>query len=201
MRSLFGISSLFGLLVVCSLSAQEGSAVKESSFYPLKKDNTWTYKVQSNKIEMKVTDVKGGEAKIETIVNGKSVASEMIQVKDDGIYRTAINGQKPDKPVKILQLPPKPNDSWEVDSKIQNQTIKGKFVVGEEKIKAAGKDWSAIVVKGENFSIAGMDTKVTYWFVDGVGIAKLAFELGGMKADLELEEFKPGGATSEKDKK
>jgi hypothetical protein len=189
MRKLFGLVSLFSLLVVYQLAAQEGSTAKESEFYPIKKDATWTYKVGSNSIVMKVTDVKTDGAKIETLVNGKSVASEQILVKDDGIYRTSINGVKPDKPVQILKLPPKKDDTWDVETKIQGQLIKGKFSTGEEEITVPLGKYKATKVTGDNFEIAGMTTKVVYWFAPNVGIAKLSFELGGMKADLELEKY------------
>jgi hypothetical protein len=199
MRKLFGLVSLFSFLIVCQLAAQEGAATnKESEFYPLKKDATWTYKVGSNSIIMKVTEVKADGAKLETIVNGKSVASEQILVKDDGIYRTAINGVKPDNPVKILELPPKKDASWNVETKIQGQLIKGKFTTGEEEITVPHGKHKATKVTGDNFEIAGMTTKVIYWFVPNLGIAKLSFELGGMKADLELEKYEAAPATTEK---
>lgn len=198
MRKLFGLVSLSSLLIVCQLAAQEGKGAKDSEFYPLKKDSTWTYKVGSNSIIMKVTEVKADGAKLETIVNNKSVASEQILVKDDGIYRTAINGVKPDNPVKILELPPKKDATWNVETKIQGQLIKGKFTTSEEDITVPHGKYKATKVTGDNFEIAGMTTKVSYWFVPNVGIAKLSFELGGMKADLELEKYEAAAAPTEK---
>ena len=193
MRKLFGMTCLFALVVATGLGAQEKEAtIKESDFYPLKKDSTWTYKVGSNSIVMKVTEVKADGAKLETIVNGKSVASEQIQVREDGIYRTAINGQKPEKPVMILKLPPAKDAEWEVDTKIQSQAIKGKFKISEEEITVPAGKYKTIVVKGDNFDISNMATKVTYYFAEKVGIVKLNFELGGTKADLELEKYEAG---------
>ena len=193
-RMTAGLAGLFVLLVTCSVWAQEP---KESPWYPLKKDSTWTYKVMGNSITMKVTGFEkvgnDNAAKIETIVNGKSVANEHIVVKDDGVYRVMINGQKPDAPVKFLELPPKAGASWDVATKIQNQDIKGKFTIKQEDVKVpAGEYKKAIVVDGSDFDIAGMKTNIKYWFAEKTGIVKLSFSLGGMDAVLELEKYEPG---------
>jgi hypothetical protein len=200
-RYAFGAASFLALAVVCSLHAQD--AMKESPYYPLKKDTTWTYKVTGSSITMKVTGHDKDGAKIETIVNNKSIASEHVVVKDDGIYRVSINGQKPDAPVKFFAIPPKDGTTWDVDTKIQGQAIKGKFTTSTEEVTVPAGKYKAVKVEGKDFDIAGMKTNITYWFAENVGIVKLTFSLGGMDATLELEKFdgaKGGGEAKPKEK-
>src|SRR5947209_10767141 len=153
-RFVVGSAAFLFLAVACTLSAQETG--KDSPYYPLKKDTTWTYKVMGNSIVMKVTGSDKDGTKVETIVNGKAIASEHIIVKDDGVYRTQINGQKPDAPVRFLKLPPKAGESWEVDTKIQGQAIKGKFETSNEEVTVTAGKYKTLKVEGKDFDIAGM---------------------------------------------
>jgi hypothetical protein len=141
---------------------------------------------------MKVTGTDKDGTKIETIVNGKSIASEHVVVKDDGIYRVMINGQKPDAPVRFLKLPPKKGESWDIDTKIQDQAIKGQFVIEEEEVTVPAGKFKTFKVEGKDFEIAGMKTNITYWFAEKTGIVKIAFSLAGQDAVLELEKYEEG---------
>jgi hypothetical protein len=151
-------------------------------------------------VEVKVaaTD-KPGEAKLDTVVNGKSVASETVEVKADGIYRTKINNTAIEPPVKFLELkdgkPAAKGASWAVDSKIQQQPIKGKFSIKDdkEKVKVAAGEFEAVVVEGPDFEIAGNKTTVKYWFVAGKGVVKLSYTIGTANEQvLELKEYTEG---------
>src|SRR5262249_40563344 len=133
-------------------------------------------------------------AKIETIVNDKVQAFEHVAVGEDGIYRHSINGQKPDAPVCFLKLPPKEGTAWDVNTKIQNQAIAGKFTLKKEKVKVPAGEYETIVADGPEFTIAGMKTAIKYWFAPKVGIVKLSFTLGGNDAVLELKSFEQGKA-------
>ncbi|MCZ2340584.1 MAG: hypothetical protein LC104_02160 [Bacteroidales bacterium] len=190
-RLTFGMAAFF----VASIALAQTT----SEFYPLKKDTKWVYKVGDTTIEVKVTEVtKEGAAKLDTIVNGKTVASEMVEVKPDGVYRTKINTATIEPPVKFLQLkdgkPVAKGANWTVDSKIQQQPVKGKFTITNDKDKAkvpAG-EFEAIVVDGPDFEIAGTKTSVKYWFAKDKGIVKLSYSIGGNEAVLELKEFTAG---------
>jgi hypothetical protein len=189
----FAFGSLAFLVLAITLTAQEGGSKDSTAWYPLKKDTTWTYKVMGNAIVMKVTvQEKDLGTKVETIVNNKPIAHEHIQVKEDGIYRTAINGLKPESPVLFFKLPPKAGLTWDVDTKIQGQTVKGKFTTSEEEVTVPAGKYKTFKVSGNDFDIAGMKTNITYWFAENVGIVKLQFSLGGMDAVLELEKFEGG---------
>lgn len=183
--------------VLCLTVASTALAQNGTTFYPSKKDTKWVYKAGETEIEVKVTEVKEGEIKLDTIVNNKQVASESLQIKEDGIYRTKINTTPVEPPVKFFQFADgKPADkgaTWDVDSKIQQQSVKGKFTVKDtEKVKVPGGEFDAIVIDGPDFEIAGTKTSVTYWFAEGKGIVKLKYGIGGNDAVLELKEFTEG---------
>ena len=187
---------VLGMVAVFAASA---AVADTSEYYPLKKDTKWVYKVGDTTIEVKVTEVdKDGGAKLETIVNGKSVASEMVAVKADGVYRTKINTAAIEPQVKFLELkdgkPAAKDATWTVDSKIQEQAVKGKFTItgDKEKVKVPLGEYDAVVVDGPDFEIAGTKTAVKYWFVEKFGIVKLSYSIGGNEAVLELKEFTEG---------
>jgi hypothetical protein len=186
---MFGLSVAAVFLTSINLSAQE----KTTPLYPLKVDNTWTYKVSGGQIQVKATKKNGNEYVLETSTQGKVSATENVEVKDDGVYRTAVNGLKPDAPIKFLALPAKKGEKWNVNTKVQGQEVQGDFAIKEEDVTVpAGTYKGATLVEGANFKIAGMDTTIKCWFAKDVGIVKLEFKLGGQDATLELEKFEPG---------
>ena len=175
--------------------AAPAAAGATTDLFPLKPGSKWTYKVGDNQtIEVKVENVTSGEATLTTLVNGKAVAKESVKVQPDGVYRTKINESAITPPVKFLAIPAKKDNSWAVDSKVQDQAIKGKFTVTDEKekVKVRDKDYEAVVVNGPEFDIAGTKTAVKYWFAPTKGIVKLSYTIAGNEAVLELAEFTEG---------
>jgi hypothetical protein len=171
------------------------AAAATTDLFPLKAGSKWTYKVGDNQtIEVKVETVTGGEALLTTLVNGKPVARESVKVQPDGVFRTKINDSPITPPVKFLELPAKKDKSWPIDSKVQDQAIKGKFTITDEKEKAKvrDKDYEAVVVNGPEFDIAGTKTAVKYWFAPGKGIIKLSYTIAGSDAVLELVDYTEG---------
>jgi hypothetical protein len=202
MRAFRLVLGSFVLLAASFALAQppgSAPAAASSDLYPLAKDTKWVYKVGETTITVKVASTKteGGktEAVLETMVNEKAVASETIIVQADGIYRSAINKNAITPPVKILEMkdgkPAAKGTKWKIESKIQEQPVKGEFTIKDdkEKLKVPLNDFEAIVVEGPDFDIAGTKTGVKYWFVAGKGIAKLSYSISGNEAVLELKEF------------
>ena len=194
MKRFLGLAVVSLFLTALSLSAQE----KATPLYPLKVGNTWTYKVSGGSIQVKVEKKEKFADKdcykLETSAQGKVSATEHVVVEDDGVYRTGVNGLKPDAAIKFLQLPPTKGAKWSVKTKVQGQEVEGEFVIKEEDVTVPfgnGK-YSATIVEGANFKIAGMETTIKYWFVKDIGIVKLEFKLGGQDATLELEKFEAG---------
>ena len=187
-----------GAVVLLAASVAMAQSGATTEYYPLKKDSKWVYKVGETTITVRVANADANGATLETLVNDKPVASEVIQVKPDGVYRTKINKADITPPVKILELKdgklaPK-GTKWKVDSKIQDQPVKGEFTLTEdkEKVKVPAGEFDAAVVNGPDFEIAGTKTGVKYWFAPTKGIVKLTYSIAGNDAVLELKEYTEG---------
>jgi hypothetical protein len=178
------------------------AAGKTSDYYPLTKNTKWTYTMGQTEVVVKVTDVdpKDGSAKLVTEHSGKTVASETILIKDDGIYRTKINDTAiSDNGVKILALKdgkPTKGEKWPVNAKVAASEVKGEFETKEAPATVkvpAGEYKDAVYVEGPKFTIAGTDTAVKYWFVPKFGVVKLSYSIGGTESTpLELKSFEAG---------
>ena len=180
----------FVFMVASVALAQTGG----SDYYPLKVGTKWVYKVLETTITVKVASADADGAKLEVEVNGKAVASEVIKVTPEGIFRTKINNAKIDPPVMILKLKDgkaTKSDKWKIASTIADQKVNGEFSVKDdkEKIKTAIGDLEAIAVEGNEFDIAGTKTSVKYWFVAGKGVVKLMYNIQNNEAVLELKEY------------
>jgi hypothetical protein len=170
--------------------AAQPPAGASSTFFPSKKGTKWVYKVAENNIDV-VADAGG---KLDTQVGGKTVASETIEVKADGVYRTKVNNVAVEPPVKILTLPADKDANWTVDSKLNGQAIKGKFTqkAAKEKAKVPAGEFDCVVVDGPEFEIAGAKCGIKYWFADGKYVVKMIYNIAGNEALLELKEYTEG---------
>lgn len=186
------------VLAASTALAQNQAQTTVSEYFPLKPNSKWVYKVGEATIEVKVSGTEKDGVKLDTVVNGKPVASEVVEVKADGVYRTKINATAIEPPVKFFAFKdgkPAPKDTtWKIDSKIQQQTVKGTFTVKDDKVKvpAAPDGIDTVVVDGSDFEIAGAKTAVKYWFAAGKGVVKLQYSIGGNDAVLELKEYVEG---------
>lgn len=159
-----------------------------STWFPAKKGTKWVYKNGENKIEMAIGDANA----LETMVGGKKVAAETVEVKADGIYRTKVNGVAIDPPVKIMHLPVSDKDvSWDVASKLNAQEIKGKFTQkgAREKLKLGTVEYDTVVVDGPEFMIANAKCAIKQWFADGKYVVKMVYSIAGNESMIELAEF------------
>jgi hypothetical protein len=129
---------------------------------------------------------------IEAQANGKTVASEHLAAKKDGVYRLAANGQKVDPPVLVLKLPPRKGDRWKIDSKVVGLTVQGTLVVAEEAVAVPAGKYQAVSVHSDDMKIGDKATTFTQWFAPGVGMVKQVMDVGGKKTALELEKFEAG---------
>ena len=185
-------------LFAASAAIAQTTAPAATDYYPLKAGTKWVYKVGETTITVKVNSVDASGAVLDTLVNDKSVATEVIQVKPDGVYRAKINKADIAPPVKILSLkdgkPEAVGTTWKVDSKVQDQPLKGEFkhTADKEKVKVPAAEYETVVVDGPGFEIAGTKTGIKYWFAPKVGIVKLAYNIAGNEAVLELKEYTEG---------
>lgn len=195
------ILGMLGLFIATTAILAQGAppAPAGTEYFPLKKGSKWIYKLNDIEVTVQVGDTKNGETKLETLSNGKVVASEDIKVDATGVYRTKINNAEIKDPVKILELkdgkPAAKGGKWAVKSKIQNQDVTGEFEIKDD--KAAAKiltvDYTNVVyVEGAKLNVAGTETAVKYWFAPGKGIVKLSYTINGQEAVLELKSYEEG---------
>lgn len=175
------------------------AAPQAEGYFPLKVNAKWTYKVGDNFVEVRVvkTDKVGGEEQfqVDTIVGKDPKTTEWYVIKGDGVYRTKVKDDKLDPAVKVLALPVKKDASWDVNTKVGTQTIKGTMRVlnDKEKIKVGETDYETVLVEGKDLDIAGAKTTVRVWFAKGKGIVKEEFVLQTNETvKLELTKYEEG---------
>jgi hypothetical protein len=197
---------MFGAVMVLlcgvALAQPPKDAPNADGYFPLRTKTKWTYKVQDQTIEVVVAGTEKFNndecTKVDTLVNGKVVASELYLVKGDGVYRVKVKEDKVDPPVKVLAVPPSKGASWDIKSKVGTQTVSGTFKLKEDKDKVetpAGK-FEAVLVEGVDLDVAGTKTTVRTWYVKDKGIVKLSYKIGDAESVLELTKVEIPGATN-----
>jgi len=178
-------------------AAPAAAPAATGDYFPMKAGAKWTYKVGEAIVTVKIAATDKDGTKVETEVNGKVVASEVLSVTPEGIVRTKINNSEIKPPVMILKLTggkATKGDKWTVNSTVQGQTVKGDFTTSNDKESVTvpyGK-YDAVVVEGGDFDIAGTKTAIKYYFVPGKGIVKQSYSIQGNEAVLELKEYAEG---------
>lgn len=177
--------------------AEKAETIKASDYYPMAVGNTWNYKLGDMKFSMKITKHEMVDkvlcARVEMIVDNSVKAFEHIGVTPDGIYRFSYEGKKTEPPVRILKLPPKAGDSWEVNAKVGGEVLKGVLKGGEEDVKVpAGNYPKAVTSTADDFDANGTKMAFKYFFAKDVGMVKQELDVNGQKAIIELEKFEPG---------
>lgn len=164
--------------------------------FPLTVGSTWTYRVSENRYQMKVTKMeKVGKtdcARLEMLVNGKPVSFEHVAVEGGKVARYSFEGKAVTPPLVFLELPPTKGKSWNVESKIDGQLLRGTFKMGEEKVTVPGGTFQAVSVTSQNLEINGVKASITYYFASGVGMIKKEIEMAGPKVVFELEKYEAG---------
>jgi len=193
MKRLAGLTILTVLIVAVAVPAQDTAT---HPYFPLKVGSEWTYKVQGGPIKVKVAGPEKvgmiSGYKLETSAGNKVAATETVAVTEEGVKRLNVNGLSPETPILFLPKDPNVNKSWEVNTKVSGQTIKGNFTANTEKVTVPAGTYDTIHVKGSEMVIGTTSTTVEYWFAKDVGIVKLRFTLGSQDATLELESYSAG---------
>lgn len=188
-------------LLSSNLLAQD-QAPKEDKYYPLKKGSTWEYVTagKSFRIELVEFEMVGDTlcAKLESILNGNTVASEHVAVKDDGVYRYKYNNIEINPPLKFLVLPAAPDKTWQVDSSAQTPggeqlNLKGTFTTKAEPVKVPAGDYQTISSSSSSFEVMGQKLEMNYFFAPDVGMVKQIVKLGNSTVVVELQKYTPGG--------
>lgn len=172
-------------------------------YFPLTPKTKWVYKVQDQSVEVLVDKNEKFKdktcTKVDTLVSGKVVASELYCVESDGLYRVKVKDDEINPPVRVLALPVQKGSVWEVNSKVGaqgGQLVKGNFRVvnDREKVKVPAGEYEAVLVEGTDMDVAGTRTTVRLWFVRGIGLVKLTYKIADTESTLELEKYEPATA-------
>jgi hypothetical protein len=192
------VLALGGLLAPVSGSAPQGDTNLDNPYFPLKVGATWEYNNAGKKVTLKVAaidqiDGVGKCARLEGDF-GAGPVNEHVTVKEDGIYRVKSNNQDLKPHLLLLKLPPKKGDTWDINSTIQNYTVKGTMAVDEVNVKAGKSSYDTFHVKSSNLSMGGQPVELETWYAKGVGMVKQRLKLpnSDQEINLDLEKFTPG---------
>ena len=180
------------LMVGSGLRADEAGLI----LFPKAAGSEWTYQNGQMRITERIAAYEpvGGEecARLETVYEGKVVASEHLAFRADGVYRVAIAGQKIEPAFLFLKLPPRHGDQWKVKSRIGEEELSGEFNALIGKVKVPAGEFQALSVLGKNFHAGKSSLEFETAFAPGVGKVKHVVRIDGKETVLELVSFKPG---------
>ncbi len=194
----------FGACLIATsflLHPSVGSAqdkMTETPYFPLQVGNTWHYKTGDIKFTQKVIKIDTIDgvpcARLETLqADGRTIATEHLSVKDDGVYRVTLEGKRAEPPVLFLKLPPMKGVTWTIESKVGGKTVKCTFKSDEEEVKVPAGTYQAITVSTPDLEVNGQKAACTFYFAKDVGMVKQVIEVTGQKkVEIELEKFEPG---------
>jgi hypothetical protein len=189
---------LLALLLAVPAAGQESPMMTKSEYFPLEKGYSWTYKSSAGmEITIRVKALEEfGEGKnkvpvahLETSVDGRTVATERVTVKDDGVYRVAVADNPVEPPLLFLKLPPEKGKEWKVESSIASDKVKGTFKAGEAKVKVPernNEEVETVTSTSADLTANGQKISITYHFAKGIGIVKQTANLGGVEVTLNL---------------
>lgn len=194
-----GLGLLTLLAVVSPSWSQAAGDAKEKSlvYYPLKAGHQWHYRVVGTpaKFSFRVAkiEITNGQslAKVETIREGNVAATEHFSHTDKGLFRHRFNDAELSPPLQLLKYPIKKGESWESDIQMGTETMKVLCKVDTENVQVPAGKFDAVKVQVDT-EVGGMEIHTTYWFAKDVGMVKQTFDIGGVKARVELEKFEKG---------
>jgi hypothetical protein len=185
------------------LGAAAGDRPVQTDWFPLAVGNAWHYRAADGRFTIRVAaHEKVGEmpcARLETVRNGRVIASEHIRVAHDGVYRMDIDlkrddqvyRQTPDPAILLLPLPPRNGQTFSVKSRVDGKWYEGKFKLTTEEVKVPAGTYKAIAVTSTDLEAEGIQPHLTTWYAEKVGMVKKVISAGGQKVVIELEKFEP----------
>jgi hypothetical protein len=192
---------LFVLTLSCTNTTQEAANEQEKApdYFPLKVGTKWNYEAKQAgktiKLENQIAKLETIDGKslavLEKSVNGTVQGTEHLAATEKGTFRHRVDGTELSPPICVLKNTLKKDDTWETVSTIANEQIKVKAkVLGAEDVTVPAGKYKAFRVEVE-YSIAGMQATVTFWFAPDVGIVKQSMD-GSEKNFIELTKFEAG---------
>lgn len=193
LHAISAMSLLLGGLAATTLGQQP-------DYYPLNVGERWEYKVQvadktmevANEITKIETINNDSLARVETVSNGKTLATEHLKTSEKGIFRYRIQGLEVNPPLCLLRYPVKEGDAWETQITTGGENAKVTCrVLGQRKIKVSAGEFDTVLVEIHAEASSGNVTS-TYWFAEGVGVIQQITELPNLKISMTLEKHTSG---------
>lgn len=188
-------AALFAVLLAVAAPAFAEETIESAPYYPTKIGSTWKYRFARGVLTNKITrHEKVGDvlcARLDTLSGDKVVSNEHVTITKNGVERHATLGFRPEPPVLLLKFPLKDKDEWDIDSKVGEETIKGKANVEKEELKIGDKTYDTFKVTTD-VKTGTMQIKSVCWYAKDVGMVKQNLNFAGNEVKLELEEFKAG---------
>jgi hypothetical protein len=181
---------VLGLLLACGARAAAFPA--PVTYQPAKVGTKWVYQIEGTKKETVTSIVaaeKQGELLVVTIMcdnDAGGMATEVVSIGGDGIYRHAINNDPFDPHMCFLKLPIKVGDKWATDFTTRDTKVTGTRVVkGVEVVEVPAGKFQAVRVEDE-YTVDKLKRKQTLWIAPNVGVVK---HLHGDKSVSLLKSF------------
>lgn len=194
---------LAGLVLLLPFAAaQDAEKTKEAAanYWPLKAGTKWHFQADIGGKQIpvvlqvaKIETIDGQQLpRLESLIQGNVTASEHLSSSDKGIFRHRYNGIEVSPPVCLLKAGAKAGDSWEIDCKIGNDTLKGTCKLGTDQVTVPAGKYKTITILLDAETGGGVKVKTTYWLAPDVGMVKQTVDILGKTILLELEKFEPG---------
>lgn len=168
-----------------------------AKLFPAKVGNQWHYAVESKgkaagAITNKVTKIETIDGqpliRLESFVKDKVVASEHLAVTDAGVFRHRINGSEAIPPVCVIKFPLQADETWDIDTKIGQESLTGNGVCGFEDVEVPAGKFQTVRVK-TNAKAGTQEIESTVWFAENFGMVQQTFTLGENTFLLKLDKF------------
>ena len=191
----YRLLTALGLVLATLLTARGQEKATQTPYFPTAVGTSWDYRAGENRFTHKVAkhEKVGGVtcARIEQVKDGKVLAYEDVGVTNEGVSRFAFDGKEAKPPITFLKPGAKKGQTWKVESKIGDQTVKGTFKQGvADVVKVpAGTYKKVLTVTSEGLEVNGIKTKLVYYFAEGVGLVKLEWGEDKSKVVIELERY------------
>jgi hypothetical protein len=194
------IRCLTGAAAVLVAGATLAQPPAAADYFPFKDKAKWAYKSGNQEVTVEYAGPKKFGCQdcheLVTKIGGKQQAVELYSVEKDGVYRVAVNNNAVVPPIKIIPIPARRGDSWNVDSRVGSQVMKGTFTVIDDKanVKVPAGEFDAVLVECPDYDVEKTRWTVKQWFAPGKGLVKqsLTIKETGTGLVLELKQLSDG---------
>lgn len=187
------------LMTAGAVGAYAGEIAKDNPYYPLQLGNTWHYAASNGR---ELTLRVGGYEKVGQVLcarldtideTGKVVATEDIAATQSCIMRYAYGPTAAQPPVCFFHLPPRPGESWPVDSSVGTTRMHGTITAGSEKVTVPAGAFdtittTAVFYQGDNPE----PITTTLYFAKGVGYVRQTLDIKDVHVEIQLKSYEFG---------